>query len=29
MRGWKSPKRPNVGRGVAMYERGTGAGKAW
>jgi xanthine dehydrogenase molybdenum-binding subunit len=27
--GWKSPKRPNVGRGVAMYERGTGAGKAW
>jgi CO/xanthine dehydrogenase Mo-binding subunit len=27
--GWKTPKRPNVGRGVAMYERGTGAGKAW
>jgi len=27
--GWKSPKRVNVGRGVAMYERGTGAGKAW
>jgi CO/xanthine dehydrogenase Mo-binding subunit len=27
--GWNSPKRPNVGRGVAMYERGTGAGKAW
>ena len=27
--GWKSPKRANVGRGVAMYERGTGAGKAW
>jgi CO/xanthine dehydrogenase Mo-binding subunit len=27
--GWRSPKRPNVGRGVAMYERGTGAGKAW
>ena len=26
---WKSPKRANVGRGVAMYERGTGAGKAW
>jgi CO/xanthine dehydrogenase Mo-binding subunit len=26
---WKSPKRPNLGRGVAMYERGTGAGKAW
>lgn len=26
---WKSPKRPNVGRGVAMYERGTGAGKVW
>ena len=26
---WKSPKRVNVGRGVAMYERGTGAGKAW
>jgi CO/xanthine dehydrogenase Mo-binding subunit len=27
--GWKLPKRPNVGRGVAMYERGTGAGKVW
>jgi CO/xanthine dehydrogenase Mo-binding subunit len=27
--GWKLPKRLNVGRGVAMYERGTGAGKAW
>ena len=27
--GWKQPKRPNVGRGVAMYERGTGAGKVW
>jgi CO/xanthine dehydrogenase Mo-binding subunit len=27
--GWKSPKRPHVGRGVAMYERGTGAGKVW
>jgi len=27
--GWKSPKRPDVGRGVAMYERGTGAGKVW
>ena len=26
---WQAPKRPNVGRGVAMYERGTGAGKAW
>lgn len=26
---WKSPKGPNVGRGVAMYERGTGAGKVW
>jgi CO/xanthine dehydrogenase Mo-binding subunit len=26
---WKSPKRANIGRGVAMYERGTGAGKAW
>jgi CO/xanthine dehydrogenase Mo-binding subunit len=26
---WNSPKRPYVGRGVAMYERGTGAGKAW
>ncbi|HMF49235.1 MAG TPA: xanthine dehydrogenase family protein molybdopterin-binding subunit, partial [Candidatus Saccharimonadales bacterium] len=26
---WKSPKRANVGRGVAMYERGTGAGKVW
>ncbi|HYA31107.1 MAG TPA: xanthine dehydrogenase family protein molybdopterin-binding subunit [Acidobacteriota bacterium] len=27
--GWRSPKGPNVGRGVAMYERGTGAGKVW
>ncbi|MBM4261968.1 MAG: xanthine dehydrogenase family protein molybdopterin-binding subunit [Deltaproteobacteria bacterium] len=27
--GWKSPKKSNVGRGVAMYERGTGAGKVW
>ncbi|HLN85892.1 MAG TPA: xanthine dehydrogenase family protein molybdopterin-binding subunit [Candidatus Limnocylindrales bacterium] len=27
--GWKAPKRANVGRGVAMYERGTGAGKVW
>ncbi len=27
--GWKSPKRANLGRGVAMYERGTGAGKVW
>jgi CO/xanthine dehydrogenase Mo-binding subunit len=27
--GWKQPKRPNIGRGVAMYERGTGAGKVW
>ena len=27
--GWRSPKRANIGRGVAMYERGTGAGKAW
>jgi CO/xanthine dehydrogenase Mo-binding subunit len=27
--GWKTPKRANYGRGVAMYERGTGAGKAW
>ncbi|MGE5219579.1 MAG: xanthine dehydrogenase family protein molybdopterin-binding subunit [Chloroflexota bacterium] len=26
---WRSPKGVNVGRGVAMYERGTGAGKAW
>ncbi len=26
---WKSPKRAHVGRGVAMYERGTGAGKVW
>ena len=25
---WKSPKGANVGRGVAMYERGTGAGKS-
>jgi len=27
--GWKTPKPRNYGRGVAMYERGTGAGKAW
>ena len=27
--GWNQPKRANVGRGVAMYERGTGAGKVW
>ncbi|MGH7886828.1 MAG: xanthine dehydrogenase family protein molybdopterin-binding subunit, partial [Candidatus Binatia bacterium] len=31
--GWKTPKRADkrtcVGRGVAMYERGTGAGKVW
>jgi xanthine dehydrogenase molybdenum-binding subunit len=27
--GWNNPKRTNVGRGVAMYERGTGAGKVW
>ena len=27
--GWSAPKRVNVGRGVAMYERGTGAGKVW
>lgn len=28
--GWKRPKpSPNYGRGVAMYERATGAGKAW
>ncbi len=28
--GWKKPKPgPNYGRGVAMYERGTGAGKGW
>jgi CO/xanthine dehydrogenase Mo-binding subunit len=27
--GWKSPKPANIGRGVAMYERGTGAGKVW
>ena len=27
--GWDLPKRPNVGRGLAMYERGTGAGKVW
>jgi len=26
---WRSPKRAHVGRGVAMYERGTGAGKVW
>ena len=27
--GWHQPKRANIGRGVAMYERGTGAGKVW
>jgi len=27
--GWRTPKRANFGRGLAMYERGTGAGKAW
>lgn len=28
--GWKKPKPgPNYGRGVAMYERATGAGKGW
>jgi len=27
--GWKASKRANIGRGVAMYERGTGAGKVW
>jgi CO/xanthine dehydrogenase Mo-binding subunit len=27
--GWNTPKRTNIGRGVAMYERGTGAGKVW
>ena len=28
--GWKKPKPgPNFGRGVAMYERATGAGKGW
>ncbi len=28
--GWKKPKPgPYYGRGVAMYERGTGAGKSW
>ena len=28
--GWKKPKAgPNYGRGVAMYERATGAGKGW
>lgn len=28
--GWKKPKPgPHYGRGVAMYERGTGAGKSW
>ena len=28
--GWKKPKPGrNYGRGVAMYERGTGSGKAW
>ena len=27
---WKKPKPgPNYGRGVAMYERGTGSGKVW
>jgi CO/xanthine dehydrogenase Mo-binding subunit len=26
---WRAPKRANIGRGVAMYERGTGAGKVW
>jgi CO/xanthine dehydrogenase Mo-binding subunit len=27
---WSKPKRgPNYGRGVAMYERGTGSGKVW
>lgn len=26
---WRAPKRSHVGRGVAMYERGTGAGKVW
>ncbi|TMA07240.1 MAG: hypothetical protein E6J89_16830, partial [Deltaproteobacteria bacterium] len=28
--GWKKPKPgPNYGRGIAMYERATGAGKGW
>jgi CO/xanthine dehydrogenase Mo-binding subunit len=27
--GWQTPKRANIGRGIAMYERGTGAGKVW
>jgi CO/xanthine dehydrogenase Mo-binding subunit len=28
--GWKKPKPgPHYGRGLAMYERGTGAGKSW
>jgi carbon-monoxide dehydrogenase large subunit len=28
--GWKKPKPgPHFGRGVAMYERGTGSGKVW
>jgi CO/xanthine dehydrogenase Mo-binding subunit len=28
--GWEKPKAgPDYGRGIAMYERGTGAGKAW
>ncbi|MDP2708222.1 MAG: molybdopterin-dependent oxidoreductase, partial [Burkholderiales bacterium] len=27
--GWRTPKPANFGRGLAMYERGTGAGKAW
>lgn len=28
--GWRKPKpKPNYGRGVAMYERPTGAGKGW
>jgi len=28
--GWKKAKPgPNYGRGIAMYERGTGSGKAW
>jgi CO/xanthine dehydrogenase Mo-binding subunit len=28
--GWNKPKRsPNYGRGLAMYERGTGSGKVW
>jgi hypothetical protein len=24
--GWRTPRRANFGRGLAMYERGTGAG---